>query len=188
DLPAAALGVGQLAPGDGVLILGTTLACMVLTHTLDPTDEPVGLTLRTRDGNGWLRAMPAMVGTACLEWVLRLVGGRVGDLGRLLLDSPPGARGVSALPFLSPSGERAPFADPAARAELTGLTLETTPADVVRAMCEALGFAARQCFEAAGLTGHLTVCGGGAASSDLVQLVADVLERPLITSNAEEPA
>jgi erythritol kinase (D-erythritol 1-phosphate-forming) len=187
DLPAAALGVGQLAPGDGVLILGTTLACMVLTHALDPTDEPVGLTLRTGDTNGWLRAMPAMVGTACLDWVLRLVGGRVDDLGRLLSDSPPGARGVAALPFLAASGERAPFADPAARAELNGLTLEATPADVVRAMCEALGFAARQCFEAAGLTGQVTVCGGGAASADLVQLFADVLERPLAMSDAEEP-
>lgn len=188
DLPASALGVGPLSPGDGVLILGTTLACLVFTHTLNPADEPVGLTLRTAEGNGLLRAMPAMVGTACLDWVLRLVGARVDQLGGLLSQSQPGARGVAALPFLAPSGERAPFADPAARAEFTGLTLEATPADVVRAMCEALGYAARHCFEAAGLTGEITVCGGASASHELVQLLADVLQRPLLISEHQEPA
>jgi sugar (pentulose or hexulose) kinase len=119
---------------------------------------------------------------------LRLIGQDLGDLGELLLASPPGARGVSALPFLAPSGERAPFADPTARAELTGLTLESTPADVVRAICESLAYAARHCFEAAGLTGAVTVCGGGAANPDLVQLFADILERPLMLSKNNEPA
>jgi sugar (pentulose or hexulose) kinase len=131
--------------------------------------------------------MPAMVGTACLDWVLRLVGQRVENLGRLLSESPQAAHGVSALPFLAPSGERAPFADPAARAELTGLSLESTPADVVRAVCEGLSYAARQCFDAAGLTGQVTVCGGGASSPELVQLFADGLARPLIVSDSEEP-
>ncbi|HEY3063438.1 MAG TPA: FGGY family carbohydrate kinase [Chloroflexota bacterium] len=188
DLPAAALGIGTLAPGDGVLILGTTLACMVLEESVEPTDEPVGLTIRAADGNGLLRAMPAMVGTACLDWAMRLVGCRFDDLGRLLSESPPSARGVSALPFLAPSGERAPFADPAARAELTGLSLETTAADIVRAVCEALAFAARHCFAGAGLRGEVFVCGGGAASLELVQLFADVMERSLRITAIEEPA
>jgi erythritol kinase (D-erythritol 1-phosphate-forming) len=188
DLPAAARGIGPLVPGDGVLILGTTLGCMVLKEHVESMDEPVGLTLRTADGNGFLRAMPAMVGTACIDWVLGLIGSPVDDLGRLLAESEPGARGVSALPFLAPAGEHAPFADLAARAELTGLTLEATPADLVRAVCESLGYAARHCFEAAGLTGQVTVCGGGAGSLEFVQLLADVLERPLTLSDTDEPA
>jgi erythritol kinase (D-erythritol 1-phosphate-forming) len=188
DLPAAAFGVGPLAPGDGVLILGTTLACQVLVDRLPSGDQPVGLTLCTGDGAGWLRAMPAMVGTACFDWVLGLVGSDATQLGRLLADSPAGARGVSALPFFALSGERAPFSDHAARAELTGLHLETTAADVVRAVCEALGFAARHCFGAAGLQGKVMVCGGGAGSRALVQLLADILERPLTLAGDEEPA
>jgi erythritol kinase (D-erythritol 1-phosphate-forming) len=188
DLPAAALGVGSLGPGDGLLILGTTLACQVLIDHVGAPAEPVGLTLCTGDGARWLRAMPAMVGTACLDWVLGLVRAEHASLGRLLANSPPGANGVSALPYLSPAGERAPFAEPAARAELTGLTLETTAEDVVRAVCEALAYAARHCFEAAGLRGNVVVCGGGSASQELVQLFADVLERPLALASAEEPA
>lgn len=188
DLPAAALGVRLLAPGDGVLILGTTLACQVLIDRAQPSEQPVGLTLCSGDGRGWLRAMPAMVGTACLDWVLGLVGAEHASLGRLLAESTPGANGVAALPYLSPAGERAPFSDPGARAELTGLTLETTAADIVRAVCEALAYAARHCFEAAGLSGRIVVCGGGAASPALVQLFADGLDRPLEVAQAVEPA
>lgn len=188
DLPAAALGIGSLAVGDGLLILGTTLACQVVVDRVGPNDPPVGLTLCSGDDRGWLRAMPAMVGTACLDWVLDLVKADHEDLGRLLAGSAPGANGVAALPFLSPAGERAPFADSAARAEFTGLSLDTTAADIVRAVCEALAYAARHCFEAAGLSGDVVVCGGGTASPELLQLLADVLERPLAVAGKEEPA
>lgn len=179
DLPAAALGAGTLSVGDGVLTLGTTLACQVLVGDLKTDVEPVGLTLCTADGNGWLRAMPAMVGTTCIDWALRLVGADHSSLGSILASSPLGANGVSTLPYLSPSGERAPFSDSAARGVLSGLTLETTAADIVRAMCEALAHAARHCFDAAGLSGNVVVCGGGSVSPELLQLFADVLERPL---------
>jgi len=179
DLPAAALGAGSLSVGDGLLTLGTTLACQVLVGDLKSDLEPVGLTLCTADGNGWLRAMPAMLGTACIDWALRLVGADQSSLGSILASSPLGANGVSALPYLSPSGERAPFSDSAARGVLSGLTLETTAADIVRAMCEALAHAARHCFDAAGLSGNVVVCGGGSISPELVQVFADVLERPL---------
>lgn len=180
DLPAAALGVGPSAVGDGLLILGTTLACQVRTGAVDSSGDPVGLTLCGADGDGWLRAMPAMVGTAGLDWVLRLVSATHSDLGRLLSDSPAGARGVAALPYLSPSGERAPFADPRARGEFTGLSIQHTAADVVRGLCESLAYAARHCFEAAGLIGEVMVCGGGSASEALTAIFADVLDRPLV--------
>jgi erythritol kinase len=187
DLPATALGVGGLSLGDGVLILGTTLACEVLVDRAPTSETPVGLTLCLERGR-LLRAMPAMVGTACIDWALRMVRHDHGELGRLLVESPPGANGVTALPYLSPAGERAPFADSAARAELHGLTLETTAADIVRAICEALAYAARQCFTAAGLRGEIVVCGGGTTTPELVQIVADVLGRPLTLRRGDEIA
>ena len=187
DLPATALGVGGLSLGDGVLILGTTLACEVLTERASTSEAPVGLTLCLERGR-LLRAMPAMVGTAAIDWALRMVRHGQGDLGRLLVESPPGANGVTALPYLSPAGERAPFADSAARAELHGMTLETTAADIVRAICEALAYAARQCFAAAGLHGEIVVCGGGTMTPEFVQLLADVLGRPLRLLRGDEIA
>ncbi len=111
--------------------------------------------------------------------VPRLTGATTADLDRLLADSPPGAKGVTALPFLSDAGERAPFVDPAARGRFDGLTLAHTRADAVRAMCEAIGYAARHCLEAAGLTGTLAACGGGTRSGPWARLFADILGCPV---------
>ncbi|MFF4626900.1 FGGY family carbohydrate kinase [Streptomyces griseorubiginosus] len=179
DLPACALGAGVTAPGDGLLIVGTCLAALVATTELDLSGEPAGLFISTDRPGHRLRAMPAMVGTAALDWVLSTTGVTHAEVDGLLASTPPGARGVRVLPYFAPSGERAPFVEPRLRAELSGVSLETTPADLVRATCEGIGYAARHCLEAAGLTGALAVCGGGTRSSAWMQLLADVLGRPL---------
>jgi sugar (pentulose or hexulose) kinase len=123
--------------------------------------------------------MPAMVGTAALDWVLSTTGVRHAEVDGLLDATPPGAHGVRVLPYFAPSGERAPFVEPRLRAELTGVSLESTRGDLVRATCEGIGYAARHCLEAAGLTGSLAVCGGGTRSAAWTRLLADVLGRPL---------
>jgi sugar (pentulose or hexulose) kinase len=123
--------------------------------------------------------MPAMVGTAALDWVLSTTGVRHDEVDGLLAGTPPGANGVRVLPYFAPSGERAPFVEPRLRAELTGVSLESSRGDLVRATCEGIGYAARHCLAAAGLTGSLAVCGGGTRSSAWMRLLADVLGRPL---------
>ncbi|QOV38305.1 carbohydrate kinase [Streptomyces ferrugineus] len=179
DLPSCALGAGVTAPGDGLLIVGTCLASLVATTDLDLKGEPAGLYISTDRPGHWLRAMPAMVGTAALDWVLTTTGVGHEEVDALLAETPPGANGVRVLPYFAPSGERAPFVEPRLRAELTGVCLESTKADLVRATCEGIGFAARHCLQAAGLTGSLAVCGGGTRSPAWMRLLADVLGRPL---------
>ncbi|MFC8344676.1 FGGY family carbohydrate kinase [Streptomyces sp. NPDC057280] len=179
DLAACALGAGVTEPGDGLLIVGTCLAALVATTALDLTGEPAGLHISTDRPGHWLRAMPAMVGTAALDWVLATTRIAHAEVDTLLADTPPGAHGVHVLPYFAPSGERAPFVEPRLRAELSGVSLESTPADMVRATCEGIGYAARHCLEAAGLTGALAVCGGGTRSPAWMRLLADVLGRPL---------
>ncbi|MFD7462740.1 MULTISPECIES: FGGY-family carbohydrate kinase [unclassified Streptomyces] len=179
DLPASALGAGVTDPGDGLLIVGTCLAALVATTDLDLTGEPAGLYISTDRPGHWLRAMPAMVGTAALDWVLATTGVRHAEVDGLLEATPPGAHGVRVLPYFAPSGERAPFVEPRLRAELLGVSLESTRADLVRATCEGIGYAARHCLQAAGLTGSLAVCGGGTRSPAWMRLLADVLGRPL---------
>lgn len=182
DLPASAIGAGVRRAGDGILTAGTTLACQVLTDDawFDADAEPAGMFLATPDERTYLRAMPAMVGTASIDWACRMFGIEVERIDDLLAESGPGAGGVRALPFLSASGERAPFVDAAARAQFSGLTLEHGPADVVRALCESIAYAARHCFEAAGLSGTLYACGGGVRSRAWTQIFADVLGTPIV--------
>ncbi|WP_020496280.1 FGGY-family carbohydrate kinase [Sciscionella marina] len=188
DLPACSLGAGVNAPGDGTIVVGTTLGAEVLTDRvdLDPESEPAGMWIalpsQPNDGQ-YLRAMPSMVGTASLDWVLRMVGADTGELDALLEASPSGANGVSALSFLSPAGERAPFVAPAARGQFTGLRIDTSRADLVRALCEGLAYAARHSIEAAGLTGELSACGGGMRSRAWRQIFVDVLGRDVHIPN-----
>lgn len=186
DLVASAHGSGVLRPGDGHLIVGTTLACQVVVDRVRTGGEPAGLTLASGVPWRWLRAMPAMVGTAALDWVLNLVGASHENLDELLADSPPNARGVRCLPYFSPAGERAPFVEPLARAGFDGLDLHNKPADLVRAGCEGIAFAARHCFEAAGLTGNIAACGGGVRSEAWIRLFADVLGVPIRISPIPE--
>ena len=186
DLPACAVGAGLSKPGDGLLIIGTTLACEVFTDRVDPgpNPEPAGMWLCTPEPDRWLRAMPAMVGTAGLDWLLDFLGVGIDALEGLLAGTAPGAGGVSALPFLSASGERAPFVDTRARGQIEGITLGTKRGDVVRAVCEGIAYTARHCFERASASadeqGRLVACGGGSRSGPWAQIFADVLERPLI--------
>jgi erythritol kinase len=181
DLPACAVGSGVRGVGEGLLTVGTTLACQVQTDRaeIDAAAEPAGMWLCTPDAGRWLRAMPSMVGTAGIDWALGAVGAGTGDLEGMLAASPPGAGGVTALPFLSEAGERAPFVAPGARARFEGFTLSHDRADLVRAMCEAVGYAARHCLEAAGLSGALAACGGGTRSAGWMRAFAGILGRPV---------
>jgi sugar (pentulose or hexulose) kinase len=187
DLCASMIGAGVQRPGDGLVILGTTLGCAVLVDRVE-TDGPLaGMLLCMPERDRWVRVMPAMVGTPSLEWVLTLTGSRREDVDELLAASVPGSGGLVVLPLFAPAGERAPFVDPAARGQLAGVSLESKPADVVRAVCEGIAYAVRHCLESAGLSAgaQVLLSGGGVRSAEWRQILADVLQRPL--SLARQP-
>lgn len=186
DLVACPIGAGLRNIGDGLIIIGTTLACEVLTDRIDTAADPVGMTLCMPEAGRWIRSMPATVGTATLDWVLDLVGATHDQVDGLLAQSRPGANGARALPFFSATGERAPFVEVRARGQLSGLSTATSKADLVMAVCESVAYAARHCIEAAGLTGRVSVCGGGSNSQTWSQMVADVLQRPLHVARRPE--
>jgi sugar (pentulose or hexulose) kinase len=69
---------------------------------------------------------------------------------------------------------------------MSGLSTATTRADLVMAVCESVAYAVRHCFQAAGLTCSVSVCGEGANSQVWSQMVADVLQRPLLIARKPE--
>ena len=186
DLPACARGAGVTELGDGLLIVGTTLACQVLVDRIDTSGPPAGMSLSTPRPGRWMRAMPSMVGTASLDWILRVLDMKHKQIDKALRNSSPGAGGVEALPYFAPSGERSPFIAPEAVGQFVGIQLTTTRQDLIRATCEGLAYAARDCFEAAGLTGTLMVAGGGARSVPWLRIFASVLNRPLYVASSPQ--
>src|SRR5205085_12427068 len=88
--------------------------------------------------------------------------------------------GILFQPFMASSGERAPFIDPYARAQLIGLTQSTGFADILRAIYEGLGFAARDCYEEMdGLPRRVHVSGGASKSPLLMSILASMLGAPV---------
>jgi sugar (pentulose or hexulose) kinase len=185
DGPASALGVGAVAAGQAMTILGTTaLVGLVLGEAVfEPED--VGATVCHAPDRRWLRVLGTMAGTPNLDWYLRTIGRSYGveavDLDQSvyglleasILASPPGAGGVVFHPFLL--GERAPFLDPGARGGLFGLTADTTRDDITRAVYEGVSFAIRHCFDAINArVDEVRLSGGGARSGIWSQMLADV--------------
>lgn len=186
DIAATAVGAGATAPGQAVSILGTTLCTESVIAAGDavprPGAEPSGLTLDLGCGALFLRAFPTLAGTGVLEWAARLLGvANAAAIVALAAAAPPGAGGLSVLPYLSPAGERAPFLDTGASGVITGLTFAHGPAHVARAVLEGLAHVVRDCLDAAvGPAAELRVCGGGAASEDWLQIIADVTGRTVV--------
>ncbi|MEG3626788.1 FGGY-family carbohydrate kinase [Streptomyces poriticola] len=188
DVVSTAIGVGATTPGQACTILGTTLCTEVVREGPDTGGTPSGLTIAVGSAGHALRAFPTLAGTEVIAWAVRTLGlSTPAELGELAVQSPPGARGLVFLPYLSPAGERAPFLDPRARGTFWGMSLDHQSCDIARAVLEGLTMVIRDCLTASGAaTGELRLCGGGAASDAWCGLIADVTGLRTVRSTDSE--
>ena len=109
-------------------------------------------------------------------------------LSTLAAAQPVGAHGLVALDWHS--GNRSILVDHDLSGLLVGLTLQTRPEDVYRALVEATAFGTRvivDTFDAAGVpVRDLIVAGGLLKNSFVMQVYADVLRRPLHVIGSEQ--
>jgi xylulokinase len=176
DAWAEATSVGVTAPGDVMLMYGTT---MFLVEVLDRPRRSPNLwgTVGTFPGTHNLGAGMATSG-AITDWLRRLTGESSFDpLVAEAQQSPPGAHGLVMLPYFA--GERTPLFDPDARGVLAGLTLRHTRGDLYRAALEATAYGVRHNLEAmrdvGGQHRRLVAVGGGTKGGLWTQIVSDVL-------------
>ncbi|MGY1749746.1 FGGY family carbohydrate kinase [Modestobacter sp. SYSU DS0511] len=178
DTPLALLAAG----GDGGVQVNLGSGAQVLRPGVRPRPvaDPVVHCFADAD-EGWY-AMAALqnAGTAW-SWVREVLGldwpALLGSLGT----AAPGAGGVVFTPFLT--GERGGVAGPAARGGWTGLSADTTRADLARAALEGVSFAVGAALDLLGAppddVAPVVLTGGGARDAGLQQLLADVLARPV---------
>ena len=112
-------------------------------------------------------------------------------LSALARQQAPGDHGLVALDWLS--GNRSVLVDHELSGAIVGLTLDTRPEDIYRALVEATAFGARtivETFDAAGVpVRELTVAGGLVRNPFVMQVYADVLRRPLhVVESDQAPA
>ncbi len=184
DTPMAMFGSGILQPGVVQLSIGSG------AQIVAPRDAAIiDTTLRTHlyravTPNGWY-AMAAMQNAGlALEWVRSMLGLDWETAYVEAFAVPSGANGLSFLPYLM--GERTPHLNPNARGAWVGLALSHTRGHLMRAAFEGVAFAIRDGFEALLETGiqapSLRLAGGGTRVQLWRQLLADILQRPLYTS------
>jgi xylulokinase len=96
--------------------------------------------------------------------------------------SPAGANGVFFHPYLM--GERSPYWDSNLRASFTGMSMNTTRADLSRALLEGVAFSLKDCFRTIERMGlevkEFILIGGGAKGRIWSQIVADVFDATVI--------
>ncbi|MCP2315237.1 xylulokinase [Nocardia amikacinitolerans] len=178
DAWAEAESVGVRAPGDAMIMYGTTMFLVqVLT---EPVPHP-GLwgTCGTWPGTYTLAAGMATSG-AVTEWLRDLVGGDYGELVTEAATVPAGSRGLLALPYFA--GERTPLFDPDARGIVAGLTLRHDRAELYRAALESIAYGVRHNLEAmteaGGQARRLVAVGGGTKGGLWTRIVSEVTGLP----------
>lgn len=110
----------------------------------------------------------------------------VEHIGRWLSEAQPGS--LLYHPYISEAGERGPFVNAEARASFVGLSYNHQFGDMVRAVVEGIGMAARDCYQAMGgaMPGELRLTGGAIRSVQLRQILSACVGVPVRSSHREE--
>jgi len=190
DQAAGALGVGVDRPGPLSVVLGTSGVVFAVLeryaadpqarlhtfcHALPETWHAMGVMLSAAGSLGWLRGV---------------VGGDFATLVEEAAAWPPGTEGLLFQPYLT--GERTPYADPAARAAFAGLTVRHDRGALARAVLEGVAYGLRDSLELLRAVGvdvdRGRISGGGGRSGLWTEIVATVLGLPLERTAVDEGA
>ncbi|SDD57838.1 L-ribulokinase [Paenibacillus sp. UNCCL117] len=203
DAHAAVLGCGVTKPGSMVLAMGTSLCHMALS---DREELIPGVNGVVEDGIipglfGYEAGQPA-VGDMFAWFVERIAVGEAGRqaeaegisvhgwLEREAAKLLPGQSGLLALDWWN--GGRSPILDERLSGLLVGLRLDTTQAEIYRALLEAAAFGTRriiECFEEAGIAiDALYACGGLPPKNKLLmRIFSDVTGKPIKLAASSQP-
>lgn len=195
DNACGAAGVGAVSVGEAVSSWGTSgtvlaptgrpmvdplLRAHTFCHVLPDVWYVMGVVLSAGGAFAWYR-----------DQLARELHGHTDADAQLNNEAAaiaPGAEGLTFLPYLQ--GERTPHRDASARAAFVGLSLAHTRAHMTRAVLEGVCFALRDSLSILQELGlaptHLLLTGGGARSSFVRRLQADVFGLPVTTVNREE--
>ncbi len=189
DNAAAAVGTGTVGEGSCNISLGTSGTIFISSEKFRVDDANALHAFAHADGGYHL--MGCMLSAAsCNKWwiedILRKTDYakeqaeiRREDLGR---------NHVFYLPYLM--GERAPHNDAFARSCFIGMTMDSTPADMMQAVLEGVAFGIRDSLEAARNLGidikTSMICGGGAKSPLWKEIFANVLNVTLTIPETEQ--
>lgn len=187
DNSCMALGAGLDADGRSYLSLGSSNWFSVASTrpVLDGVERPFvfdhvlpGL---------YVSALSIFGGGSSLTWLADVVGRDVADLLDEAAASPVGAHGLACAPTMA--GGTVAEGGPRVRGAFLGLDLGHTHADLTRAVVEGIGFGLADASTALLGGDHsdaVTAIGGGARSRLVLQVLSDLLARPIERPASEQ--
>jgi len=191
DQAANGVGVGAVSPGVVAMSVGTS--GVVFAATDRPIIEPQGRL------HAFCHAVPDMwhlmgvmlSAAGSYKWFHDAFAPEAAyeALNEGARAVAPGADGLIFLPYLT--GERTPYPDPLARGAFVGLTVRHQLGHLARAVMEGVTFGLRDSVELMANEidlGEVRVSGGGASSDLWLQIIADVLNRPVRMVGTAESA
>ena len=185
DSLTGVLGCGAAAAGAMAAITGTSTALLVSVGepALD-SSQRFFLTPHAVPGL-WGIEMDLMATGSTLQWLARILGlAHPRDVEHLAAQSPAGAHGVIAVPYLA-GGEQGALWDPHAPGAFVGLSFAHGPTDLARAMIEGIVCEMRRCmltWAGAGVPVGEVILTGAGASPFFAHLAAAALDRPMRVS------
>ncbi|MEP7184597.1 MAG: xylulokinase [Rhodanobacter sp.] len=186
DNAAGAVGVGIIEPGQAMLSLGTSGVFFAVSDAVVARPEQAVHSFCHALPDRW-HVMSVMLSAAsCLDFTARLAD--YADVPSLLADAEAHASITGTSPWFLPylSGERTPHNDRDARGAFIGLSTDTPRAALANATLEGVGLGlldGLRALESAGIEidgeHPISVIGGGSRSAYWMQMLADILGRPL---------
>ena len=180
DAAAEAVSIGVLAPGQMMIMYGSTI--FIVMPTAGRVNDP-RLWYAPWLFEGQHASMAGLATSGTLTHWFRDQFARELDAGQAFPElareaeaSPPGANGLVMLPYFS--GERTPIHDPDARGVLFGLNLTHTRGDIYRALLEGIAFGTNHVIDTYRDIGHapasLHAVGGGTKNRLWAQATSDI--------------
>ncbi|MGI8696706.1 MAG: FGGY-family carbohydrate kinase [Mycobacteriales bacterium] len=178
DAWAEAFSVGVRAPGDLMLMYGSTMFFVQVLPEL--RSHPLLWTTSGVDPDTYTLAAGMATSGSLTGWLQEIFGGA--PFGQLVAEAaatPPGADGLVLLPYFA--GERTPIFDPKARGVVAGLSLRHERGHLFRAAYEGIACGIRQILDfidaAATPAQRIVAVGGGTQGGLWTQIVSDVTGR-----------
>ncbi|MBO9545922.1 FGGY-family carbohydrate kinase [Caulobacter sp.] len=191
DSHAALYGHGLDGPGRIKATCGTGSSLMTVTRERIWSAHGLSSTIAWSRAGGALHALEGNISVSghTVAFVTKLLGLRDELALTDLALTVPDSGGVALVPALAGLG--APHWRDEARGLVSGMNLGTTPAHLARAALEAVALQIHDVFMAmqADLHGDLpalNVDGGASRNDVLMQLLADLIDRPVIRADAAE--
>ena len=188
DNAAGAVGIGVIKSGSAFVSLGTSGVYFVVNPRFIHNPKQGSHAFCHCIPDTWHQMGVILSASSCLSWLSSILKQNEGELISSLESSPLKRGEVMFLPYLS--GERTPHNNPNAQGVFFGLRHEHGTKELTQAVLEGVAFAFGDCqqvlLDAGAEIDEVSLIGGGSKSHLWAQILASVLERPMIRHDSPE--